>query len=162
MGVVQRWSFMFRPTALFSLMTGIPWDLSSSAGPIPLSNKVCGVLTAPPERITSCRAWTWKRSPPWEVWNSTPIALGVLSVIWSNKMRVARAWHATWRFGRARTCGVRKAVAIDERWPFWSIKVWNRVTPIVPWWVFISGVAGILASSQAGKKPCSTISESHE
>ena len=140
----------------------MPCLLSSSSGPMPLSSRICGVLIAPPLRITSLRACTWKSSPPRLVWNSTPITVGVWSLSRSMSRRVTCAPHAMVRLGRLRTPGVKYAVAKEDRWPLGSMNVCNRVAPKVPSGVLISAVAGIPASSHAGRNPLSPISDSHE
>ena len=57
------WSLRFWPTPRLSVTTSMPISIRCSAGPMPDSISSWGLLTAPPDRMTSALAWAVCGSP---------------------------------------------------------------------------------------------------
>ena len=105
--ITARWSCRFFPTGR-SATGSMPMSRKCAAGPMPESMRRCGVLKAPPARITSRLACARATSPP-ALTYSTPVA----PAPWVST-RVACAPVSTVRFPRF-LAGLRNAVAADER-----------------------------------------------
>src|SRR5258707_14083099 len=102
-------------------MTGsTPTLRRCGAGPMPDNIKICGVLKAPPETITSRAAPARSTRPP--LTYETPVA-----VVPRRITRVTTARRSTVRLGR-RIAGLRNAVAAEERRPVWLV-YWLRPKP---------------------------------
>jgi hypothetical protein len=57
------WSDRLAPTPGLSASTSMPISIRWSAGPMPDSISSCGLLIAPPDRMTSASAWALAASP---------------------------------------------------------------------------------------------------
>jgi hypothetical protein len=87
------WSDRLAPTPGLSASTSMPISIRWSAGPMPDSISSCGLLTAPPDKMTSAPACSLATSPCRRY--VTPVA-------WppSTMTLVTRASVSTVRFGR--------------------------------------------------------------
>ncbi len=110
-----------RPTPGRSAMTSIPCDCRCLPGPTPDSISRCGELYVPPERITSRRARTVRRSPPCSY--STPTARRCSKITRCASAPVRKA-----RFGRL-SAGRRYAVDELTRRPRGSMVTSPRAKP---------------------------------
>ena len=98
----------------------MPISRKCSAGPMPDSMRICGVLKAPAETITSWPAFA-RVVCPFQTY-STPVAR-----VPSISTRVVSAPVVTVRLGRF-SAGLRYAAAADERRPL-RMEYWLRPKP---------------------------------